>query len=309
MGEAIKLPAKTTSFQQWAQKLKNYAQSDELQNELEYWCAESRRHVSRIPVDFAGGKNTAASARTISVFLSVADTQALLQKVPAAYQTQINDVLLTALVQTFAEWLGEPTLLLDLEGHGREEIFDDVDLSRTVGWFTTIFPVLLNLSATSDSATTVKIVKEQLREIPNRGIGYGVLRYLSDESIAEKLQTLPQAEVLFNYLGQSDQVLSESSIFSLADADIGAARSPKGSRRHLLDINAIVVADQLQISWTYSNAIHRQSTVENLAENFIKALRSLIHQVSENNSLPADLSDFEWSETDLENIIAAIGDV
>ncbi|MBE9003325.1 AMP-binding protein, partial [Nostoc sp. LEGE 12447] len=309
-GEAIKLPAKTTSFQQWAQKLKNYAQLDELQNELEYWCAESRRHVSRIPVDFPGGENTVVSARTISVSLSVEDTQALLQKVPAAYQTQINDVLLTALVQTFAEWIGEPTLLLDLEGHGREDIFDDVDLSRTVGWFTTIFPVLLNLPATSDQATTVKTIKEQLREIPNRGIGYGVLRYLSDdESIAEKLQTLPQAEVLFNYLGQSDQVLSESSTFSLADADIGSASSPKGSRRHLLDINAIVVTDRLQISWTYSNAIHRQSTVENLAENFIKALLSLIHQVSENNSLPADLSDFQWSETDLENIIAAIGDV
>lgn len=309
-GEAIKLPAKTTSFQQWAQKLKNYAQSTELQKELEYWCAECRRHVSRIPADFPRGENTAVSARTISVSLGVTDTQALLQKVPAAYQTQINDVLLTALVQTFAEWVGEPTLLLDLEGHGREEIFDDVDLSRTVGWFTTIFPVLLNLPATSDSATTVKTIKEQLREIPNRGIGYGVLRYLSDdESIAEKLQTLPQAEVLFNYLGQSDQVLSESSTFSLADADIGSASSPKGSRRHLLDINAIVVADQLQISWTYSNAIHRQTTIENLAENFIKALRSLIYQVSENKSLPADLSDFQWNETDLKNIIAAIGDV
>ncbi|MBW4428168.1 MAG: amino acid adenylation domain-containing protein [Nostoc desertorum CM1-VF14] len=309
-GEAIKLPAKTTSFQQWAQKLKNYAQSDELQKELEYWCAECRCQVSHIPVDLLRGENTAASARNISVSLSVEDTQALLQKVPAAYQTQINDVLLTALVQTFAEWVGEPTLLLDLEGHGREEVFDDVDLSRTVGWFTTIFPVLLNLPATSDLATTVKTIKEQLREIPNRGIGYGVLRYLSDdESIAEKLQTLPQAEVLFNYLGQSDQVLSESSTFSLADADIGSASSPKGSRRHLLDINAIVIADQLQISWTYSNAIHHQTTIDNLAENFIKALRSLIHQVSENNLLPADLSDFQWSETDLENIIAAIGDV
>ncbi|AFY89165.1 non-ribosomal peptide synthetase [Chroococcidiopsis thermalis] len=316
-GEAIKLPAKTTSFQQWAQKLKNYVQSVELQKELDYWCSESRRQIAPIPVDFPRGENTQASARTISVSLSVADTQALLQKVPAAYQTQINDVLLTALVQTFAEWMGEPTLLLDLEGHGREEIFDDVDLSRTVGWFTTIFPVLLKLPATSDLATTVKTIKEQLREIPNRGIGYGVLRYLSSDAIAEKLQTLPQAEVLFNYLGQSDQVLFESSPFSLADADIGAARSPRGSRCHLLDINAIVVAEQLQISWTYSNTIHRQRTVENLAQNFIKALRSatlggtpsLIHQESENNSLRADLSDFQWSETDLENIIAAIGDV
>ncbi|MFQ4145497.1 amino acid adenylation domain-containing protein [Chlorogloeopsis sp. ULAP02] len=311
-GEAIKLPAKTTSFQQWAQKLKHYAQSDELQEELEYWCAQSRQQVSHIPVDFPEGDNTEASARTISVALSVADTQALLQKVPTFYQSQINDVLLTALVQTFADWMGEPTLLLNLEGHGREEIFDDVDLSRTVGWFTTIFPVLLNLLASSEEATAVKTIKEQLREIPNRGIGYGLLRYLSnEESIVEKLQTLPQAEVLFNYLGQSDQVLSESSLFSLAHADIGATHSPKGSRRHLLDINAIVVAQQLQISWTYSNNIHRQTTIENLAENFLNTLRSLIHnsQASDNNSLPGDLSDFQWSQTDIENIIAAIGDV
>lgn len=311
-GEAIKLPAKTTSFQQWAQKLKNYAESAELQEELEYWCANSRQQVAHLPIDFTEGDNTQASARTLSVSLSVADTQALLQKVPAAYQTQINDVLLTALVQTLAEWIGNSTLVLDLEGHGREEIFDDVDLSRTVGWFTTIFPVLLNLPTSSNPATTVKAIKEQLRKIPNRGIGYGILRYLSrDYPIAEKLQTLPQAELLFNYLGQSAQVLSETSSFTLADIDIGATHSSLGSRRHLLDINAIVIKDQLKISWTYSNAIHRQTTIENLAKNFIEALQALIHdsQVSKNNSLPADLSDFEWDETDIENIIAAIGEV
>ncbi|WP_414542076.1 amino acid adenylation domain-containing protein [Nostoc sp. CCY0012] len=276
-GKTIKLPAKTTSFQQWAQKLRNYAQSAELQTELEYWCAESRQQISPIPVDFPAGENTEASARTISVSLSVAETQALLQKVPAAYETQINDVLLAALVRTFAEWTGNSYLLVNLEGHGREEIFDDVDLSRTVGWFTTIFPVSLNLGEVSDLAEVLQTVKHQLRAIPNRGLGYGVLRYLSTtQLIKEQLQSLPEAEILFNYLGQTDQILAESSVFRPSNSDIGPSHSLRGSRRYLLDINAIVSQGQLQVSWTYSEAIHRQATIEHLAARFIEALQQMI---------------------------------
>jgi NRPS condensation-like uncharacterized protein len=143
--EAIKLPPKTTSFKQWAKRLMEYAHSGALQQELGYWLAASRTRAYRLPVDYPEGTNTEASARTVSVSLTAEETKALLQEVPKAYRTQINDVLLTALVQAFSRWTGAQSLLLDLEGHGREEIFEDVDLSRTVGWFTTIFPVLLDL--------------------------------------------------------------------------------------------------------------------------------------------------------------------
>ena len=278
-GEAVQLASKTTSFRQWAQRLSEYAPSEALQQELAYWLSEPRRQVAPLPVDYAAGRgaNTEASARSVSVSLSVAETQSLLQEVPTAYRSQINDVLLTALAQAVARWSGAGTLLIDLEGHGREEIVAGVDLSRTVGWFTSMFPLLLEWGQASGPGDALKKVKEQLRQVPQRGIGYGLLRYPSGSGeTAEKLRALPQAEVSFNYLGQFDQVLPESSSFKLAQESSGPPRSPRGRRSHLLDINGFIVGGRLQLDWTYSENVHRRSTIEALAEGFIEALRSLI---------------------------------
>jgi len=147
-GEAIKLPPKTTSFQDWGDRLIEYGQSDALAMELDYWLSQSSFKVTALPLDYPSAEedNTLASAASVSLSLSEEQTRALLQNVPSAYNTQINDVLLTALVQSFAQWTGERSLLVDLEGHGREDLFEDVDLSRTVGWFTTLFPVRVSRS-------------------------------------------------------------------------------------------------------------------------------------------------------------------
>jgi thioester reductase-like protein/non-ribosomal peptide synthase protein (TIGR01720 family) len=275
-GEEVQLPPKTTSFQQWAYRVREYANSA-AQEQRDYWLAEFPKQVPRLPVDYPGGDNTVARARTVSVTLSEAETQALLLEVPSSYNTQINDVLLTALVQAFGQWTGVPSLLVDLEGHGREDIFDDMDLSRTVGWFTSIFPVLLDLGETGSPGKALKAVKEQLRGIPNRGIGYGLLRYLSDDrEMSLQLRSLPQAEVSFNYLGQFDQALSESSLFGLAQESSGLSCSLSGNRSYLIDINGFVAGGQLRLDWTYSEQIHRQSTIERLAQGFRSVLRSLI---------------------------------
>ncbi|MCZ0903621.1 condensation domain-containing protein, partial [Microcoleus sp. HI-ES] len=148
--ETVALPPKTTSFKQWAERLHEWARSPELQGEFDYWFALSHQPTSSLPIDFPTAANLVASEKTVSVALSVEETKLLLQEVPAAYRTQINDVLLTALGQAFAHWTGNNSLLLDLEGHGREDIFEAVDLSRTLGWFTAVFPVLLNLEKPSD---------------------------------------------------------------------------------------------------------------------------------------------------------------
>ncbi|MCC5644523.1 amino acid adenylation domain-containing protein [Nostoc sp. CHAB 5824] len=306
-GEAIHLPNKTTSFQEWACRLQEYGQSATLKQELNYWLTQLEKPISPLPVDYAENKNTLAEARTVSVSLSQQETQALLQDVHQAYHTQINDVLLTALVQAFAEQIGENSLLLELEAHGREDIFSDVNLSRTVGWFTTHFPVLLNLGAVEDLGNALKTVKEQLRSIPNRGLGYGILRYLSDQG--EKLQGLPQAEVLFNYLGQTDQVMSQSSLFAPAKESTGSARSLRGSRVYLLEVVAIVVGGQLQVNWTYSEAIHQRVTVEKLANSFIKALRSLITHCQSSEALgftPSDFPQAKLNQQDLDKFLAKI---
>lgn len=298
-GEAITLPAKTTSWQTWALHLQEYSQS---LKQLNYWSTQLQKPATALPVDDAGGKNTVAEANTVSVYLSQQETQALLQEVHQAYRTQINDVLLTALLQTLTQWTAESSFLLELEGHGREEVFADVDLSRTVGWFTTHFPVWLEWQD-SDLGNILKAVKEQLRSLPDRGFDYGVLRYLSNAR--EKLP-VSQAEVLFNYLGQTDQILS-SSLFVRAAESIGANRSPRGRRNYLLEITAVVLGDRLQVNWTYSQQIHHRTTIEKLAADFIAKLRSLIvycQAPPDAGYTPSDFPQAKLNSQDLNKFLA-----
>ncbi|BAY99590.1 amino acid adenylation domain protein [Tolypothrix tenuis PCC 7101] len=304
-GQKIQLPAKTTSFQQWAEKLNEYAQALELESELPYWQNQIQQSVINLPTDDQAA-NTVTSVGTVSVSLSNPETQALLQEVPKAYQTQVNDVLLTALVQACAQWTGDNSLFLTLEAHGREEIFPDVNLSRTAGWFTAQFPVLLNLGDAFSPGDALKTIKEQLRNIPHNGINYGVLKYLSQNS---SLQATPQPQLKFNYLGQFDQVLPDTSIFQLAAQTTGPNRSLQGSRSHLLEIDGMVTHGQLQLNCTYSQNIHHPNTIERLATHFIEALRGLISHCQSQDAggyTPSDFPEAELSQTELDKLLAKI---
>jgi non-ribosomal peptide synthase protein (TIGR01720 family) len=220
--------------------------------------------------------------------------------------------LLTALVQAFARWTGEHTLLVDLEGHGREVVVEGVDLSRTVGWFTTLFPVCLQLSPAATPVAALKAVKEQLRRIPKRGIGYGVLRYLSqDTEVTEALLALAQAEVCFNYLGQDHQRSSGSVLFGSVRETSGPPRSPRGGRRYLLEINGRIAGGQLLLDWIYSACIHRRDTIERLARHFIEALRALIVHCQSPDArgfTPSDFPKMNLSQQELDELITALGE-
>ncbi|NEQ30815.1 MAG: amino acid adenylation domain-containing protein [Leptolyngbya sp. SIO4C5] len=307
-GQPLQLPPKTTSFQYWATQLTEYARSAALQSEIAYWQQQLSQPVTPIPVDFPSGENTVAQASTVSVALSAAETLALLQEVPAAYRTQINDALLTALVQTFAQWTGKSTLLVDLEGHGREDLFEDVNLSRTVGWFTTIFPLRLAIAEAADPGAALRAIKEQLRSVPNRGIGYGLLRYLSLDNGSLESQSA-SAQVRVNYLGQTDQVLQPSSLFTVASEPRGPGRSPKGDRRYDLDINAVVAGGQLRADWSYSQARYRAETITALADGFITALRSLIAHCQSPDAggyTPSDFAEANLNQQELDQFLAKI---
>jgi non-ribosomal peptide synthase protein (TIGR01720 family) len=180
-------------------------------------------------------------------------------------------VLLTALVEAFADWTGRRALLVDLEGHGREELFAEMDVSRTVGWFTSLFPVLLDVSEASDPGEALKAVKEQLRAIPHRGIGYGILRHLG----AGHDLPVPAPEVSFNYLGQLDDAVADGP-FRFAREASGMAQSPTGLRPHLIDVNAVVIEGCLQLHWNFATVRHDAATIEALADGFIASLRDLI---------------------------------
>ncbi len=327
-GEPVRLPPKTTSFKRWAEQLTKYAQSEPLRAEATYWLRKPPPHLACLPVDYPEqiestthqstlAQNTEASARVVSVSLDVEATRTLLYKVPATYHTQINEILLTALAQTLVRWVARETdsqgnasttLLIDLEGHGREEIGPGLDLSRTIGWFTTLFPVSLTLNRNTSPEPAIQSVKETLRRIPQRGIGYGLLRYLSrDADIVAKLQALPQAEVSFNYLGQfepgqisdSFHPLPMSTVRSLA----GPVRSPLNRRSHLLEVDSYVTGGRLHIDWTYSEGVHRRTTIEGLAAGLIESLQLLITHC-QSGYTPADFPLARLDQQMLDQFVA-----
>jgi len=311
-GAAVHLPPKTTSFKYWAERLTGLAQSEELRQEADYWLTLPWTEHQALPVDYRDGHNTKASASTISTLLGVEETRALLQDVPTAYRTEINDALLTALVLSFGRLFGSHTLLVDLEGHGREDLFEDVDLSRTVGWFTSLFPVFLKLDAATAAGEALTSVKEQLRSIPRRGLGYGLLRYLcGDAPTMRALGDLPKAEMSFNYLGQFDLVFHEASPFAMATESAGPVRNLQGSRGHLLEVTGLIAGGQLRINWTFSEHVHRRETVEELAHAFLSELQALIAHCQSpdvGSYTPSDFAVFNWSQSDLDSITAIINE-
>ena len=291
-GREIKLAAKTSSYKQWAERLERYGASGEGAKELEYWRAQvAAGRQQRLPEDYAGGENTVATMGVESVWLTAAETRSLLREVPAAYHTQINDVLLTALVQVMRRWTGSEGLLVELESHGREDCFAEVDVTRTVGWFTSAYPVWLELSGAERSAEEeLRAVQEQLRAVPGRGVGYGVLRYLSGAAGLELPVAAERAQVCFNYLGQFDHVFEEGAVWGVAREQSGAVRSEQGERKRLLEINGSVVNGQLQLSWSYSQRVHRRETIKQLGSWYKQALLQLIAEsaTATQTYLPSD---------------------
>ncbi|MGK7876653.1 MAG: amino acid adenylation domain-containing protein [Xenococcaceae cyanobacterium] len=309
-GETIKLPPKTTAFRDWAIPLQEYARSTQLKQELDYWQNLPWAEVTQYPGDkeVEPACNTVASQRHISATLSVKQTRALLKEVPSAYNSQINDLLLTALVITLNRWTGNSTILIDLEGHGREQLWSDLDLSRTVGWFTSLFPVLLQKPQGNELGVAIKSIKEQLRAIPAKGIGYGILRYLSNsEEIRHQLEILPRAQISFNYLGQFDQSQSSGNCWKLlAPESTGENSSPTGVRTHLIDINALVIEGQFQVTWTYSSSIHQRATIEWLSSEYIKALEQLIEHClspSAGGYTPSDFPLAKLTQTEIDKLL------
>lgn len=304
--QTVALPAKTTSYQQWSKRLAELAQSETIKADLPYWLEQSRKPAPRLPRDFANGANTVADAEVVSVSLSEEETTGLLQEVPSVYQTQITDALLAALARTLRKWTGERTMLVDVESHGREVIADDLDLSRTVGWFTSVYPVVIELQQ-QDVAETFKSVKEQLRRVPRNGFSYGLLRYLRKDGIPADRSLQP--EIGFLYLGQFDQELLPSAPIRLAQEASGPAQSGRAGRSHLLDFEARVADGKLQVSLTYSKHVHRRETANTVAHAFVEELRALIahcQSAQEISYTPSDFPDAELSQQELDELITSL---
>ncbi len=295
----IKLPAKTSSFKHWAEKLSLYANSTLMTQEADYWLNQDWSAVKPLPIDYLAAENLEADTAEIEVGLSERETSTLLKDIGDVYRAQITEILLTALAYAIQKWSKTNLVLVSLEGHGREELFEDVDLSRTVGWFTTIYPVILKLPITNNIEETIKAVKEQLRGIPKRGIGYGLLRYLSkDPSIMKQISLFPEPEISFNYLGQMDQLLPEESLLRMANESSGEVHGLANKRRHSLEINGLIRDARLRFYWYYNTKIHQTATIKTVAEELINAMRTIISRSKSLESEAHTPSDFPLAKLD-----------
>ena len=311
-GESAVLPPRTTSFKSWAERLVEHARSAVVTEQAAYWLERLQESpIPPLPVDCDQGTDTVGSARRLVIQLEGEQTRALLTEVPRAYRTQIDDVLLAALTEALALWSGSRRLLVDLEGHGREELFADQDVSCTVGWFTTLFPVLLEIEGCDGPGEALKAIKEQLRAIPGRGLPYGLARYLGEAGTRGQLQSLPQPEVLFNYLGQLDQAVTEDGLFrAVAPESAGPIRDGRQGRSHLFEVDCGVGGGRLWLSWTYSENRHLHSTVERLVAGFRAALGRLVEHCLSPKAKGQTPSDFPLARIDqllLDRLVAAAG--
>ncbi|MEW5926515.1 MAG: amino acid adenylation domain-containing protein [Gemmatimonadota bacterium] len=273
-GEPVSLSPKTTSFRAWAERLAEHARSAAAAAELAFWTDPARGGAPPLPVDSDGpdGEDTGA---VVAAALTAEETRTLLQEAPAAYRTRIDDLLLAALARALGRWTGDGRVLVDVESHGREELFADVDLSRTTGWFTAVHPLFLDLRGAEGEEATVKTVKEALRAVPDRGIGWGLLRWMGPDAAREALAARPAAQVAFNYLGQLDGVFADAGTFRIAEEGIGPSRSPRGGREHLLEAMAVVEGGRLHLRIGYGVGRHREETVGRLAADVLAQLRAL----------------------------------
>ncbi|RAI62650.1 non-ribosomal peptide synthetase [Pseudomonas fluorescens] len=297
--QSVKLPAKTSAFRDWAARLQAYASSESLREELGWWQAQLAGPGTELPCDHPTGGRQNRHAQTVSVRLDSERTRQLLQQAPSAYRTQVNDLLLTALARVLCRWSGQSSMLIQLEGHGREALFDDIDLTRTLGWFTSAYPLRLtpsNIEEAAGQGASIKAIKEQLRAVPHKGLGYGVLRYLADEQSRHSMATLPQAPITFNYLGQFDQSFGAHSLFRPLDEAIGAAHDANAPLPNELSVDGQVYGGELVLRWTFSAERFDPPTIGELADAYLGELSSLIEHCLRDDAGGLTPSDFPLAQ-------------
>ena len=254
-GEQIALPAKTTSWQSWTRRLSKFAATPDVQSQRAYWSQVVGSAAGRLPDDrrTEPDADTVASERTVTAALEPAETDELLRVIPGALNCRIDELLLAALSRTLTGWSGHPRHLVDVERHDRDPLFDDVDLTRTVGWFSVTHPLVLACDPDTAPGTTLKTVKETLRTVPTGGLGWQLLREAGEP-----------AQLAFTYLGH------------VTAQPVGGDESPYSRRPHPIRVQASVARHRLVLRWHYSEARHEQPTMRRLADGCLTAVRELI---------------------------------
>lgn len=298
-------------YKKWYYALMDYSIHEETLSHLEHW--QNVQHQSAafvLPVDHRPEHKKSGESSEIATMLTPNDTQLLLHHCSQAYHTEINDLLLTAWSLALSAWSGQQEIAFRLEGHGREHVVSDMDLTRTIGWFTSMFPVCIQVSDTCSLGAMIKSVKEQLRRIPHRGISYGALKYCHpNEDIRSKLAG-SEPQVLFNYLGQFDQANRNGQNQWLGFTSDAAQdhSSPLNHGTNLLELNCSIVHGQLHLFMKYSKRHYTESSIKQLMDAFISHLLTIIEHCSRTEHEEFTPSDFPFvtlNQQELDQIVNA----
>ncbi|WP_144028932.1 non-ribosomal peptide synthetase, partial [Paenibacillus tyrfis] len=308
-GEEIRLPHKTDSFRNWAQRLAEYAASEAMESERTYWKQRLEQwKPALLPKDAEQEEAWVRDSEAVTVQWTEAETEQLLKEAHRAYNTEMNDLLLTALGRAIQTWTGMEQVLVNLEGHGREQIVEDIDITRTVGWFTSQYPVVLEMGTCKDAGYQIKRVKEELRQIPQKGIGYGLLKHLSVQGEDRTLYGI-QPEISFNYLGQFDQDFANSAL-QLSPYSVGTSLSGNRTQNYALDINGMISEGALQLTIGYSGKEYQRETMERLAGMVRQALQEVIGHCVEKEKpelTPSDVLLKGLTVEELERLVEETG--
>ncbi|MFS1514462.1 amino acid adenylation domain-containing protein [Chengkuizengella sp. SCS-71B] len=274
--ETLQLPKKTDSYLKWTNELKEIANDTKfLRKEKAYWNKFESSNIIPIPKDNEQVERKVKDNRTSKFHLSVEETTTLLTSVHKAYNTEMNDILLCALGLAMKKWTGENQFVISLEGHGREEIVKGINIGRTIGWFTSIYPVQLNMEHSTNLSNQIKHLKEELRQIPNKGIGYGMMKYLTSDDTKAKITLGIDPEISFNYLGQFDTDVN-TPLFESSPFSIGEEMSPNSDRKYILDIISSVENGMLNVSITYDINEYKNDTITHFASHMQESLDHII---------------------------------
>ncbi|HET9183287.1 MAG TPA: amino acid adenylation domain-containing protein [Candidatus Angelobacter sp.] len=273
--EAPALARHSAAYGEWAHLLAQKAREEEYRQDAGYWLGNMV--FKPLPVDKMEGGNTVGSEKSLSWHLSLEDTDLLVQSL-SSLNASLEDILLAILVVTCQDWTRTRGLWIVLEGHGRESFGSDMDLSNTIGWFTSLYPVRIELPEAEGLLNNILATRDQLRKVPHQGNTYGMLRYLSDDpALREKLAALPVPQISFNYLGRASAYLTANELFEGSAPEFaGPAQAEQDERTHLIHIVAIIREGKLRISWRYSGNVHHESTIKGLVANFARMLEGAV---------------------------------
>ncbi|GAB3638878.1 hypothetical protein GCM10027422_44690 [Hymenobacter arcticus] len=280
VGSPLELPAPSTALLRTAAWQQAYAHSPQLAEEQAYWQQVMRAPQAALPVSHPQGSNRVGDSATVSFKVTASETAVLQTPAAQALRLDFNALLLAALGLACQRHFGMSNVPVHLEGHGREELDGAPDLSRVIGWFTSVFPVVLPAHETPGALAYVQQVQQVLRAVPHKGLGYGILKYVAQDPA---LTQVSQPAICFNYLGQFDSHIAtgQTPTIRLALGEKGAEVHPQMPRFHEIEFSGLLSEEELHLSIQYSQARYAPAEIQALAAHFSAAMTAIVREIGQ----------------------------